>query len=71
MKEATQKTFGEFGEMKELGALVAALEQGLGQTHRRGLQGLCGCVGRPETEVVVPGCGSGSVGGCSGTRPGS
>lgn len=49
--------------MEGLGAPVAALERGLGQTHRRGLSGLSGCAQRTE---AVPGCGSGSAGGCSG-----
>lgn len=65
----TGKTRG-MGEMEGSGAPVAALEWGLGRTHRRGLRGRRGCAGRPGTEVP-PGCGSGSVGGCSGTPPGS
>lgn len=54
--------------MEGSGAPVAALERGPGQTHRRGLSGLRDCAQRTE---VVPGRGSGSVGGCSGTLPGS
>lgn len=56
--------------MEGSGAPVAALEWGPGQTHRRGLCEQSDCAQRPGTEVA-PGCGSGSVGGCSGTLPGS
>lgn len=62
LEEGTGET-GGMGNMEGLGAPVAALEWGLGQTHRRGLSGLSGCVQRTE---AVPGCGSGSAGGCSG-----
>lgn len=69
LEGGTGKTRG-MGEMEGSGAPVAALEWGLGRTHRRGLRGRRSCAGRPGTEVP-PGCGSGSVGGCSGTLPGS
>lgn len=56
------------GQVEEWGAPVAALEWGPRPTHRRGLSGVRDDAPRAG---AVPGCGSGSAGGCLGILPDS